>query len=176
MHLKLKRTPGIFITGFMGSGKTTVGRLVADRLGWEFVDLDRDIEQREQDTVANIFAKRGENEFRRIETEAIQRWLRKIECGAPTVIALGGGAFVQPNNYEMLGHNGISVWLDCSLEVAEARVAESGDTRPLARDKEAFRKLYAERKVLYERADFRVNGDLESADAAGEIVNLPLWI
>ncbi|HEU5022574.1 MAG TPA: shikimate kinase [Bryobacteraceae bacterium] len=175
MHLKLKRTPGIFITGFMGSGKTTVGRIVAERLGWEFVDLDRDIEERERDTIANIFAKRGESEFRRIETEAIQRWLRKIECGSPTVIALGGGAFVQPRNYEMLGNNGISVWLDCSLDVVEARLADAADTRPLARDKEAFRKLYNERKVLYGRADFRVNGDLDYDQAAGEIVKLPLW-
>jgi len=174
MHLKLKRTPGIYITGFMGSGKTTVGRMVADLLGWDFVDLDTDIEEREHDTVANIFATRGEAEFRRMETEAIRRWLKKIECGIPTVIALGGGAFVQPVNYEILGNNGISVWLDCSLEVAESRIAET-DERPLARDKEAFRRLYAERRVLYGRADYRVNGDLESALAAGEIVALPLW-
>jgi shikimate kinase len=174
MHLKLKRTPGIYITGFMGSGKTTVGRMVADLLGWDFVDLDTDIEEREHDTVANIFATRGEAEFRRIETEAIRRWLKKIECGIPTVIALGGGAFVQPVNYEILGNNGISVWLDCSLEVAESRIAET-DERPLARDKEAFRRLYTERRVLYGRADYRVNGDLESAQAAGEIVALPLW-
>jgi len=174
MHLKLKRTPGIYITGFMGSGKTTVGRMVAERLGWDFVDLDTDIEEREHDTVANIFAKRGEAEFRRIETDAIKRWLRKIECGIPTVIALGGGAFVQSVNYEILGNNGISVWLDCSLEVAEARIVDT-DARPLARDREAFRKLYAERRVLYGRADYRVNGDLESAEAAGAIVDLPLW-
>ncbi len=174
MHLKLKRTPGIYITGFMGSGKTTVGRIVAERLGWDFVDLDTDIEERERETVANIFATRGEAEFRRIETDAIKRWLRKIECGIPTVIALGGGAFVQSANYEILGNNGVSVWLDCSLDVVEARIADA-DGRPLARDKEAFRKLYAERRVLYGRADYRVNGDLDSAEAAGEIVNLPLW-
>lgn len=174
MHLKLKRTPGIYITGFMGSGKTTVGRMVADRLGWDFVDLDTDIEEHEHDTIAHIFETRGEAGFRRIETDAIKRWLRKIECGIPTVIALGGGAFVQPVNYEILGNNGISVWLDCSLEVAESRVADT-DERPLARDKEAFRKLYNERRVLYGRADFRVDGNQESADAAGAIVNLPLW-
>ena len=174
MHLKLKRTPGIYITGFMGSGKTTVGRMVAERLGWDFVDLDTDIEARERDTVANIFATRGEAEFRRLETEAIRRWLRKIECGMPTVIALGGGAFVQPVNYEILGNNGISVWLDCSLEVVESRIADSDD-RPLARDKEAFRKLYAERRLLYGRADFRINGDLEFSEAASAIVGLPLW-
>ncbi len=81
---------------------------------------------------------------------------------------------MQPVNYEILGNNGISVWLDCSLEVVESRITESDD-RPLARDKEAFRRLYAERRVLYGRADYRVNGDLESADAAGEIVALPLW-
>ena len=174
MHLKLKRTPGIYITGFMGSGKTTVGRMVADRLGWDFVDLDTDIEQREHDTVANIFATRGEAEFRRLETEAIKRWLRKIECGMPTVIALGGGAFVQPVNYEMLGNNGISVWLDCSLEMVETRIADGGE-RPLARDREALRRLYDARRVLYGRADFRIDGNLESAEAAGAIVNLPLW-
>ena len=174
MHLKLKRTPGIFITGFMGSGKTTVGRLVAEQLGWNFVDLDADIEAHEHDTVANIFAARGEEEFRRLETDAIRRWLRKIECGQPTVIALGGGAFVQPRNYEILGNNGISVWLDCSLEVAEQRI-ESAETRPLARDKEAFRKLFSERRPLYGRADFRVDGNLDSGAAAGAIIALPLW-
>ena len=174
MHLKLKRTPGLYITGFMGSGKTTVGRLVAEKLGWDFVDLDTDIEELEHDTVANIFAARGEAEFRRIETAAIRRWLRKIECGIPTVIALGGGAFVQAANYEILGNNGISVWLDTSLDVAEARIAET-DERPLARDKQAFRKLYAERRVLYGRADYRVDGNLESSEAAGAIVALPLW-
>jgi shikimate kinase len=174
MHLKLKRTPGIYITGFMGSGKTTVGRLVAEKLGWDFVDLDTDIEKREGTTVANIFATRGEPEFRRLETDAIKRWLRKIECGMPTVIALGGGAFVQPVNYEILGNNGISVWLDCSLEVAEARIVGVAD-RPLAQDREAFRRLYHERKALYGRADFRVDGNLNSDEAAGAIVGLPLW-
>jgi shikimate kinase len=174
MHLKLKRTPGIYITGFMGSGKTTVGRLVADKLGWGFVDLDTDIEEREHERVADIFEKRGEAEFRRIETEAIKRWLRKIECGMPTVVALGGGAFVQSVNYEILGNNGISIWLDCSLEVVESRIA-GVDDRPLARDKDAFRRLFDERRALYGRADFRVNGDLECEDAAAEIVDLPLW-
>ena len=174
MHLKLKRTPGIYITGFMGCGKTTVGRMVADRLGWDFVDLDTDIEEREHDTVAHIFESRGEAEFRRLETDAIRHWLKKIECGIPMVIALGGGAFVQPVNYEILGNNGISVWLDCSLDVVEKRIGDTVD-RPLARDKEAFRKLYAERRVLYGRADFRVDGNLESTEAAGAIVALPLW-
>lgn len=174
MHLKLKRTPGIYITGFMGSGKTTVGRIVAERLGWNFVDLDTDIAEREGETVPSIFATRGEAEFRRIETEAIRRWLNKIERGQPTVISLGGGAFVQPRNYEMLENNGISIWLDCSLEAVEARIAGTGE-RPLARDREAFRRLYAERKALYSRADFRVNGDVDSADAAEAIVNLPIW-
>ncbi len=174
MHLKLKRTPGIYITGFIGCGKTTVGRKVAERLGWDFVDLDRDIEEHEHDTVANIFATRGEAEFRRIENEAIKRWLKKIECGIPTVVALGGGTFVQPANYELLGDNGISVWLDCSFDVVEARIAENDD-RPLLRDKEAFRKLYNERRVQYGRADFRVDGNVDSEEAAGAIVNLPLW-
>ena len=164
MHIKLKRTPGIYITGFMGSGKTTVGRLVAEKLGWNFVDLDADIEKRESDTVAHILEVRGEAEFRRIETGAIRHWLKKIECGMPTVVALGGGAFAQPVNYEILGNNGISIWLDTSFDVLEARNAAT-DAQP----------LYEERKVLYGRADYRVDGNCGSDEAADAIIALPLW-
>src|SRR4051812_2227182 len=103
MHIKLKRTPGIYLTGFMGSGKSTVGRMLADRLGWDFIDLDEHIQAREHMTVAAIFAERGEACFREIETAEIRSCLRKIECGIPAVVSLGGGAFVQPGNYELLG-------------------------------------------------------------------------
>src|SRR5947208_12284164 len=102
MHIKLKRTPGLYLAGFMGTGKSTVGQLLADKLGWDFVDLDAEIEAREQTTVGQIFEMRGEAEFRRIETDMIRFWVRAIERGCPTVIALGGGAFVQPGNFDMM--------------------------------------------------------------------------
>ena len=73
MILKLKRTPGIYLTGFMASGKTTIGRLLADELDWQFVDLDKEIEAQQGISIAEIFDTRGEQEFRRIETEAIRQ-------------------------------------------------------------------------------------------------------
>src|ERR1700723_2718085 len=102
MDNKLKRAPGLYLAGFMGSGKTSIARILADRLGWDFIDLDAEIESAEQATVAQIFERRGEPEFRRIEAETIRKVVRKIECGIPAVIALGGGSFVQPPIFELL--------------------------------------------------------------------------
>src|SRR5581483_6859709 len=109
MHIKLKRSPGVYIAGFMGSGKSTVGQSLADRLGWDFADLDGEIERQEKTTIANIFDERGEAEFRKIETAMIDKWVRKIERGSPTVVALGGGAFVHPGNFELIVNHGISI-------------------------------------------------------------------
>src|SRR3954454_16371813 len=85
MNLKLKRTPGIYIIGFMGSGKSTVGRLLADEIGWRCADLDDDIEASQRASVSEIFASRGEQEFRRIEHEALVRQIHSIRRGTPTV-------------------------------------------------------------------------------------------
>src|SRR3984885_5965473 len=93
MILMLKRTPGIFLVGFMGSGKSTVGRALADELGWGFADLDEEIEKREGMPIVRIFDTRGEAEFRRAETAALRERVRAVERGRPCVIALGGGTF-----------------------------------------------------------------------------------
>src|SRR5580658_5508225 len=136
MDNKLKRAPGVYLAGFMASGKTTVARVLADRLGWEFIDLDAEIEASENTTIARLFETRGEPEFRRIETEELRKITRKIERGMPSVIALGGGSFVQPANLKLLESHGISIWLDCPFETIEARIDDSArimdaDTRPL---------------------------------------------
>jgi shikimate kinase len=175
MHIKLKRTPGLYLAGFMGTGKSTVGRLLADNLGWDFVDLDAEIEAREQTTIGQIFEMRGEAEFRRIETDMIRFWVRAIERGSPTVIALGGGAFVQPGNLDLMENHGISLWLDCSFEVIQQRIAEDAVDRPLARDPEKFRKLFETRRAGYARADFRVEGDCEAIQSVEAILALPIW-
>src|SRR4051794_16672137 len=94
MILKLKRTPGIYLVGFMGSGKSTVGRALAEELGWRFVDLDQEIEQSQGMSVSEIFEQRGEPAFREIETAALRQQVKAIECGRPHVVALGGGAFL----------------------------------------------------------------------------------
>jgi shikimate kinase len=174
MHYKLKDTPGLYITGFMASGKTTVGRMLADRIGWNFRDLDEEIEAREQSTVVEIFEKRGEPEFRRLETEMIQTWIQNIERGTPTILALGGGTFVQPRNFELLENNGISLWLDCPFDIVQERI-DRGERRPLARDPEALKTLYDERQAAYKRADFRIDVSHSSARAVDLILQLPFW-
>jgi shikimate kinase len=175
MHIKLKRSPGIFIAGFMGSGKSTVGRILAERLGWNFIDLDAEIEQAEAASISSIFEQRGEPEFRRIETEMMKRWVRRIEGGAPTVVALGGGAFVHAGNFDLIENHGVSIWLDCSFEEIVRRLGDIPIDRPLARDPEMFRKLYEDRRAGYGRADFRVAGHCDPDSAVEAILNLPLW-
>ncbi len=156
MILKLKRTPGVYVVGFMASGKTTVGRMLAAHIGWPFADLDEDIEKHEHQSIVEIFEKRGEAEFRRIERERIWKRVHAVECGRPLVMALGGGTYAQPENAELLANNGVTVWLDCPLQMIEERVKHQNH-RPLARDLDRMRKLYAERRPFYERADFRID-------------------
>ncbi len=173
MNLKLKRTPGIYLVGFMGSGKTTVGRALAHRLGWSFFDIDCEIERAERMTVSEIFEQRGEPEFRRLETEMIRRHVSWIERGRPAVVALGGGAFTFSENRELVESNGITVWLDCSLETASRRVGKDAG-RPLARDPERFRSLYESRRDAYSLADLRIDHASDDPEAAVEaIVNHP---
>ena len=175
MILKLKRTPGIYLVGFMGSGKTTIGRLLAERLGWHFVDLDEEIEAAEKMSILEIFETRGEAEFRRVEREKMRERVRAIECGRPTVLALGGGAIVQPENYALVENNGITIWLDCPFETVRRRV-EPASHRPLARDPVSFAQLYETRRESYARADYRI--PIESDDpavAVEAVLRLPLF-
>jgi len=169
MNLKLKRTPGLYLVGFMGSGKTTVGRLLAERLGWNFGDLDDDIEERHAASIAQIFDERGEEEFRRIETEALRAYVRLIERGRPTVLALGGGTFVHQASFDLLENNGVSLWLDCPFETVRRRV-EQASHRPLARDSERFAELFRSRQAGYARADHRIPIDSDDPSVAVEAI------
>jgi shikimate kinase len=155
MNLRLKRTPGIYVVGFMASGKSTVGRLLAHRMGWSFFDLDHELEAAEKSTIAEIFDTRGEAEFRRIEALILEQHVRWIERGRPAVLALGGGAFAEPRNRELtLGH-GVAVWLDCPFAIVERRVSQASH-RPLARDPEKFAALYEARREAYALADLHI--------------------
>lgn len=175
MILKLKRTPGIWLVGFMGSGKSTVGRAIARHLGWRFADLDEDIESREKQTISEIFEQKGEEEFRRVEAAALNRRIHEVARGVPWVIAVGGGCFACAANIEVIQNHGVSIWLDAPLELIRARIAHSTH-RPLARDVERCAELYKSRRPFYERADYHITiGDGGSAAAAEEILNLPLF-
>jgi shikimate kinase len=175
MLLKLKRTPGLYLVGFMGSGKSAVGRLLAHELGWSFADVDEDIEKAEGVTIAEIFDSRGEEEFRRIEQEALRRRVREVECGKPVVVALGGGAFVDPGNRKLLEERGVTLWLDCPFPRICARL-EGQTHRPLARDPEKFQQLFDVRRDLYSKAEHRIEADTDDAAAiVAEILKLPIF-
>jgi shikimate kinase len=175
MILRLKQTPGIYVVGFMGAGKSTVGKHLAHRLGWSFFDSDTEIEQAEGTAIAAIFEERGEPEFRRIETEIIRQHVRWIERGRPAVLALGGGAFAQPANRQLLENNGVTVWLDCPFATVQQRVAQASH-RPLARDPDAFAALYQSRRADYGLADVHVVIESDDPDVTvGAILHHPLF-
>jgi shikimate kinase len=175
MHLKLKRTPGLFLAGFMASGKSTVGRLVADRLGWHFADIDSGIEREQGRTIRDIFEREGEAAFREIESAAIRKYVKEVCNGHPWVVALGGGALAQEKNWELIREHGVTVWLDCSFGRIQSRL-ENDVTRPLAMDRERLVQLYEARQPLYARADYRVDADCDNpAEVVERILQLPIF-
>ena len=133
------------LAGFMGSGKTTVGKSVAGRLGRRFIDLDDEIEARAGAAIADLFAARGEAGFRQLEEEVARAVLRD---GEPAVVALGGGAVLSARTRSDLAARAFTVLLDVDPEVAWERVG--GGDRPLAQGEESFHALHRERQPLYE--------------------------
>ena len=169
MILKLKRTPGIYLVGFMGCGKSTIGRALADEIGWRFLDIDEEIEKTEKCSISEIFEQRGEPAFRLLESAELRKRVRNIECGQPFVVALGGGAFLQENNFDLLSTKGVSIWLDAPLEMIQKRI-EGQEHRPLAKDPEKFRELYESRRAGYGRADYRI--EITSDDPAEAVAKI----
>lgn len=154
----------------MGAGKTTVGEVLARKLGWKFHDLDQLVEELERQTVAEIFSREGQKVFRNIETEALRRILLKLtDCDC--VLALGGGAIAQPDNQELLEAAGATtVFLEATPDTLWKRCVDSPDSspRPLLKDKASFLKLYAEREPVYRRADHTFSTDGKSVEAVAK--------
>jgi len=160
----------VCLAGFMGSGKSTVGRLLAQQRGWRFVDLDERIEAQSGLRIAEIFDRLGEPSFRKLEHSELARALGEASASpVPMVLALGGGTVAQPANRELLHdacipdgapRRGCIVWLDCPVEVLLARCVVMDD-RPLFRDEISFRRLYEERLPFYRLADLQVEGSSE---------------
>ena len=169
----------VCLTGFMGSGKSTVGRLLAAQLAWRFVDLDSEIERHTGSPIAQIFEQKGEPIFRDIEYECLTRVLGwASERDARMVLALGGGTFAQPRNAALI-HNldspGVAViWLDCAMESLLQRCVLMGD-RPLFRDEASFRRLYEERLPYYRQADYRIESSGESIRVVEQILALGIF-
>jgi shikimate kinase len=142
----------VVLVGFMGAGKSAVGRRLARRLKYRFVDLDSRIEKRTGKTVAEVFREQGEPAFRALEQEEAAA-LSDLES---VVVAAGGGAFAVPATRELLRKGALTVWLQCDLETTLARIRADG-SRPLAGNREIMRALLAEREPSYRQADVTVD-------------------
>ncbi len=146
----------ITLIGFMGTGKTTVGKRLARRLGWEFMDLDALIEARTGHSIADIFTQHGEPVFRRLE----QRWVRRVARGDRQVIATGGGAFLDPENRRLLKSGGPVICLTASAPVILQRVTPVLSKRPLLAGMPPLariQQLLAQRAASYENADWTMD-------------------
>ena len=147
----------IFLVGFMGAGKTTIGRALSQAMGWRFEDLDDRIRAREHRSIPEIFAQSGEAEFRRSELSALRELLDEVRFGPPTIAALGGGAFVQKEIADLLeGSGAMTIFLDAPVEELWRRCSAEEVARPLLRQKSDFEQLYQNRRPYYLRARLRI--------------------
>jgi shikimate kinase len=163
----------VFLVGFMGSGKTSVGRSLAQRLNWEFSDLDDHIQRREGCSVAEIFRKSGEPQFRQVEHDALKHVLADLRGAGGRIVALGGGAFIQQNNAALLAEAKFptvfldapahELWRRCSQQASEC-----GAERPLLQNEEQFRQLYDARRDAYSRASLMIETSNRTVDAVAD--------
>jgi shikimate kinase len=154
----------IALVGLMGAGKTAIGLELSKRLGVPFLDTDQEIEKAANMSIAEIFERDGEPFFRLKESQVLERLIHSDPC----VLSTGGGAFVSPDNREIVSGGGVSVWLDVGLDILWDRVSRK-DTRPLLHVVDPYQKLaelYNERLPFYQQADLSVKGAFDlSIDA-----------
>jgi shikimate kinase len=153
----------IVLVGLMGAGKTSVGRRLAKALGAPFVDADEEIVAAAGMSIADIFETYGESVFRDLERRVVARLLD----GPPGVLALGGGAFVDPTTRARVKEKAISIWLDADLDTLVERTSRKRATRPLLKDgdlRAKLAKLLEERRSCYAEADHRVESGAQPPD------------
>jgi shikimate kinase len=143
----------VFLVGFMASGKSSVGRELARRLQWQFVDLDARIESRERQSVSHIFLSKGEPGFRLAETAALRELTESFERDTvrDTVVALGGGTLTEQRNRKLLS-DWPSVFLEAPTDELWRRCSEDAAERPLSQDRQRFSWLYEQRLPFYRQA------------------------
>jgi shikimate kinase len=164
----------IAITGFMASGKTTVGRALATSLDCRFIDLDELIAAQQEKTIKEIIDTEGEDRFRRLETKILSEVL---PASGDFVIALGGGTWNMAENRRLLqDQNACVVWLDAPFELCWKRIPVGDNGRPLAPSHEIAKKLYRARRPVYELAELRlvVSESKSAKECADEISSLLL--
>ena len=155
----------LVLTGMMGSGKTTIGKSLSQRLNMQFADIDDIIEKKNGLSISAIFEQRGEKTFRQEEEEESKNAIKRSNI----IIALGGGAFINENIRDEIKKNSVSIWLDLDVEILYKRVNLS-QKRPLLKysSKENLKKIYNDRKRIYSLADFKIQCTLKNKD---QIIN-----
>jgi shikimate kinase len=166
----------VCLTGFMGSGKSTIARVLASQLGWLNTDLDRCITEVTHLSIPEIFARMGEPEFRRVEHQQLARIVAEtVATQKPRIVSLGGGTIMQPQNMALLREAGAAlIFLHCPIEDLLHRCAHITD-RPLFRDEASFRHLYEERLPTYEMADYRVESRGDPLRVVEQILTLGIF-
>jgi len=142
------------LTGMMGVGKTTIGKRLAKKLNYAFVDVDKIIEKQEGESISSIFKNKGEDYFRKIEKQLTITELKKNN----SVISLGGGAFLNPSIRQYSKKNSISFWLDVPIEILIKRLKKSKNRPIIGKEKtnDSIKKIYFVRKKFYTKADYRI--------------------
>jgi len=160
----------IVLVGMMGVGKSSIGRRLATRLGVPFVDADAEIEKAAGMSIADIFARHGEADFRSGEARVIARLLD----GGPQVLATGGGAVMNPDTRATIKAKGVSIWLTAEFDVLMRRIAKRKNERPMLQTADpaaTLRRLLAEREPVYALSDLTVQSREVPHDAiVAEIV------
>ena len=163
----------ILLIGFMGAGKTSVGKMLAEQLHWRFVDLDDLVVAREGRSIAQIFEQAGESGFRSRESAALQELLSQLKSSGDTVVALGGGALSQPANQAAVNDSGFpKFFLAAPVEELFQRCLSQGLQRPLLRDLNGFRQLFLSRLPQYSSAVRIETGNRSIAEICTEIRSL----
>ena len=167
--IRNKTPKNIFLIGFMGAGKTSVGRILAKKLGLDFRDLDEVIRKELGMTIPELFSRFGEDFFRSEESKAFQ----SVARAENQVVATGGGVILRDENWEAMSNHGVTIYLKASTEVLWSRV-KSNKSRPLLQIEnplERLQELLSKRIPLYERADLTVNTEnIPPADIAEKII------
>jgi XRE family aerobic/anaerobic benzoate catabolism transcriptional regulator len=163
---------GIALIGLRGAGKSTLGKLLADKIGWTFVELNKEIEQQNGLSVAEIIALYGQEGFRRMEQTALNNLLGRKEL---MVLATGGGIVSEPLTFDRVLSSFYTIWLKAKPEEHMARVRRQGDLRPMADDRSAMQELRTillSREPLYARASTVVDtAGLSKDKAAAQLIN-----
>lgn len=167
----------IFLVGFMGSGKTSLGKKLAGALSLNFIDLDQYIEFETQQAINTIFKQQGEDYFRSLETKSLVKLLKNSEQ-IQHVIALGGGTVCFNQNLELVKKHGLVVYLELPLKVIIGRLKKDKENRPLVKDlKEedlikTVSELFAQREKYYQAADYTLDAQTSKSKLKKQLVEI----